>query len=171
MDSAVIIAIAGISGTLLAGLGVTVVNHYLSERRTKAEVKRVYRERRLSPVVEYVNDIMAVVWKIGGRGDKKESYTPVEIEELARELSESAMELKVIMANRTWEQMLSLKGFDKRLDEAMSKFLSSVQQLVRVWSKQLDGRNPEQSEKISWSAVADTARELLSLCDEITKEP
>jgi len=170
MDNTTIIAVAGISGTAAAGLGVAWLNHYFSERRTKAELKRIYREKRLSPVVEYVNDIMALVWKIGGRGDKKQSYAPVERESLHKELSKSVRELEEIVANRTWE-MLSLKGFDKRLDDAMSKFISSVQQLLQEWSKQPEGRNPEQSEKISWRDVADTARELLRLCDKITTEP
>jgi hypothetical protein len=171
MDNTTIITIAGILGTLVAGLGVAGLNHYFSGRRTKAEVTRIYREKRLSPVVEYVNDIMTLIWKIGGRGDKKQSYAPVEIEEFEREHSESVLELKVIVANRTWEHMLSLKGFDKRLDYAMSKFISSVEQLLQEWSEQPEGRNHEKSEKISWRDVADTARELLCLCDKITTEP
>jgi len=146
MDSAAISVVGGFAGIIVGILG----GHYLSGRRAKADAKRAYRERRLAPLVEYVNDLMTIVWK--KRPDKVEKQ---ESEALAKELVE-------ILAKRMWVGVTSLKGLDKRLDDAMDKFLNSANQFTKVWDTEA-----EQSGRFH---LSNTARELLTICDEIISE-
>lgn len=74
MDSTVIAAIAGIAGTLLAGFGGAALNHYLSARRARTNVRRSYHnERRMSPLIRLSTDITTCLLRLDTSEDKQES--------------------------------------------------------------------------------------------------
>jgi hypothetical protein len=134
MDSNVIIAIAGISGTLLAGLGTTVLNHFLSERRAKAEVRQVYKERRISPLIELMSDVANLTRRLHISKDETEMRSIID-------------ELEVIVEDRMWTAATSALGFDERLNEEIKSVLALTQDLLGAKRKVLDSQDSHDNKR------------------------
>jgi hypothetical protein len=156
MDSTVIIAIAGILGTLLAGLGGTALNHFLGERRSRAEVKRVYRQTRLALLVQFINSTMTMILKIQRSQNPPESV-------------DSITELREAVINRSWTEMAVLEGFDKRLDSGIVKFLDLWNMFLLAKLEEIHGGDAESAQKVVRELAQET-RELVRLCDQIAME-